>query len=132
MTSRWYPETLKKRIGKIVDNAERITFCEVDGIRLLEDVAIYREDACFFIDPPYTAGGKRAGSRLYTHDAVDHAKLFELLASSRVNFLMTYDCSDEIEVLVRTHNFCAVTVDMKNVHYARACELVITRERLFT
>ena len=25
-----------------------------------------RKDAVFFIDPPYTAAGKKAGSRLYT------------------------------------------------------------------
>ena len=59
------------------------------GLRLLEDVALHRSDACFFVDPPYTAGGKRAGSRLYAHNTVDHAKLFELMAASRADFLMT-------------------------------------------
>jgi DNA adenine methylase len=34
------------------------------------------KDAVFFIDSPYTAGGKRAGSRLYTHFEVDHEKTF--------------------------------------------------------
>ncbi len=132
VASRWYPETLGKRLAAISACAERVTFCEADGVRLLEDVAIHRADACFYIDPPYTAGGKRAGSRLYAHHTVDHVKLFELMASSRADFLMTYDCSDEIVSLVRAHDFHAAVVMMKNSHHARMPELVITRDRLFT
>ena len=132
VASRWYPETIRGRLTEITDHADRITFCETDGVRLLEDVALYRSDACFFIDPPYTASGKRAGARLYLHNRVDHDKLFELMASSRADFLMTYNCSDEIVSLVRAHNFHAAMVVMKNVHHARISELVITRDRLFT
>ena len=51
---------------------------------------------------------------------------------SRADFLMTYDCSDEIISLVRAHDFHAAVVVMKNVHHARMPELVITRDRLFT
>ena len=132
VASRWYPETLRKRLAAISVCAERITFCEADGVRLLEDVALHRSDACFFIDPPYTAGGKRAGSRLYAHNTVDHAKLFELMASSRADFLMTYDCSEEIVSLVRAYDFHAAVVVMKNSHHAWMPELVITRDRMFT
>ena len=132
VASRWYPDTIRKRLAEITTYADRITFCEADGVRLLEEVALYRSDACFFIDPPYTAGGKRAGSRLYAHNTVDHAKLFELMASSRADFLMTYDCSEEIVSLVRAHDFHAAVVIMKNSHHARMPELVITRDRMFT
>ena len=132
VASRWYPGTLRKRLAAISACAECITFCEADGVRLLEDVALHRSDACFFIDPPYTAGGKRAGSRLYAHNTVDHVKLFELMASSRADFLMTYDCSEEIVSLVRAHDFHAAVVVMKNNHHARMPELVITRDRMFT
>ena len=132
VTSRWYPETLAKRLAEIAAHADRIAFCEADGMRLLEDLALHRSDACFFVDPPYTAGGKSAGSRLYEHGMVDHAKLFELMASSRADFLMTCDCSNEIVSLVRAHGFHAAVVVMKNVHHARMPELVITRDRMFT
>ena len=132
VASRWYPDTIRKRLAEITTHADRITFCETDGARLLEDVALHRSDACFFIDPPYTAGGKRAGSRLYAHNTVDHAKLFELMASSRADFLMTYDCSEEIVSLVRAYDFHAAVVVMKNSHHARVSELVITRDRMFT
>ena len=133
VASRWYPETLIRRLEAIHDHAAKLTFCEGDGMRLLEDLAIYRTDACFFLDPPYTAdGGKRAGSRLYAHNSINHAKLFEIMASSSGDFLMTYDCSDEIVSLVQKHQFHAAVVLMKNCHHARLPELVITRERLFT
>ena len=85
-----------------------------------------------FVDPPYTAaGGKRAGSRLYRHYEVDHAKLFGILANSSVDFLMTYDCAPEIVSLIKEHGFHAVRVAMKNTHHAKLPELVITRRSVF-
>ena len=85
-----------------------------------------------FVDPPYTAaGGKRAGSRLYRHYDVDHAKLFGILANSGIDFLMTYDCAPEIVSLVKEHGFHAVRVAMKNTHHAKLSELVITRRNVF-
>ena len=64
LKSRWYPRTLQKRILSITAIKERITFIHGDGIKVISQNA-YRKDSVFFIDPPYTAGGKRAGSRLY-------------------------------------------------------------------
>ena len=131
ITSRWYPDTLAKRLRDIAAFSERLLFCEGDGVTILELLAD-KAGVRFFVDPPYTAeGGKRAGSRLYAHNVVDHARVFRVLAESRADFLMTYDCSSEIESLVRTHGFEAVVVEMKNGHHARIPELVITRDRLF-
>lgn len=132
VASRWYPSTLRKRLAAIESVRERLSFCEGDGVQLLEDVAIHRPGACVFIDAPYTAeGGKRAGSRLYLHNDVDHERVFDIMARSRVNVLMTYDCSEEIIKLVRKHRFHAVVVTMKNGHHERLPELIITRDRLF-
>ena len=61
--SRWYPETLKKRILRIAAVKDRIRFIEGDGLSVLRENA-QRSDAVFFIDPPYTAAGKKAGTRL--------------------------------------------------------------------
>lgn len=131
VASRWYPDTLVKRLRAIQQHADRLASFEGDGVRLLRDMAIYRADACFFIDPPYTArGGKRAGARLYAHHTVDHAALFATLAESAANFLMTYDYSQEIVGLVGKHGFHAAAVTMKNGHHDRLRELVITRYRL--
>ena len=99
-------------------------------MRLLETLSEV-EDAVVFVDPPYTAGGKRAGKRLYSNHEIDHGNLFEVLADSKTDFLMTYDRAPEIVELVRRHSFSAVEVTMKNTHHARLPELVITRKPVF-
>lgn len=80
-----------------------------------------------FADPPYTAGGKR----LYAHNELEHPRLFETLADSGADFLMTYDRAPEIERLIRRHGFCAVEALMKNTHHARVPERVITPRPAF-
>ena len=130
--SRWYPQTLADRISAITAHAERLTFCEGDGVAVLELTAGI-DGVRLFVDPPYTGrGGKRAGSRLYAHNAVCHRRIFDALASAECDFLMTYDCCPEILDLVDEYHFEAVAVEMKNTHHNRIPELVITRDRLFT
>ena len=132
LQSRWYPETLVKRLRNIAAHADQLIFCEGNGVQILELLA-GQPRVRFFVDPPYTAtGGKRAGSRLYRHNTVDHARIFDTLAQSQADFLMTYDCSTEIVGLIHQHRFHAVQVEMKNGHHARISELVITRDRLFS
>ena len=132
LCSRWYPDTLAKRLRDIARHADRLLFYEGDGVGLLDTFADYPETK-FFVDPPYTtAGGKRAGSRLYQHNTVDHEQIFHALARSHADFLMTYDYSSQVIELIRQHHFHAVLVDMKNGHHARIPELVITRDSLFS
>ena len=131
VVSRWYPETLAARLAAISAHADRLAFFEGDGAALLEMTAGL-DGVRMFVDPPYTAaGGKRAGSRLYAHSTVRHRSIFEALAAAGTDFLMTYDCSEEILDLVAEHRFHAVAVEMKSTHHARIPELVITRDRLF-
>ncbi|MDF1545256.1 MAG: DNA adenine methylase, partial [bacterium] len=73
--SRWYPETIRKRILAIKTIKSKIAFTQGDGIELMRSKA-NSKDAVFFIDPPYTAGGKKAGHRLYRYPHVDHEELF--------------------------------------------------------
>ena len=133
LLSRWYPGTLAARLAAIRDHADRIVFLEGDGLKALPVLLRGRgRDAAAFLDPPYTSpGGKRAGSRLYAHSDVDHARLFSILAEHGSNFLMTYDAAPEIVDLVRRHGFHAVRLTMKNTHHDRLPELVITSEPLF-
>lgn len=86
------------------------------------------KNAVFFIDPPYTAGGKRAGSRLYTHSEIDHEHLFSLCEKFRGDFLMTYDNASEVCALARRHGFQTKPVAMKNTHHAEMNELLIGRD----
>ena len=75
--SRWYPGTLARRFANMKTIANRIIFRQEDGLSVLEEYA-KRKNAIFFIDPPYTAGGKKAGNRLYKHCSLDHDHLFSL------------------------------------------------------
>lgn len=126
LASRWYPETIASRLHEIGAHADRIEFRETDGMRVLEEFA-GMPGSVVFADPPYTAGGKRAGRRLYTHFEIDHPRLFQMLADAAPEFMLTYDHAPEIADLVQRHGFHAVQVTMKNTHHDRIGELVITR-----
>jgi DNA adenine methylase len=126
LKSRWYPQTLKQRIMNIIDVRDRIRFTEGDGLTVIRENAD-REDIVFFIDPPYTAGGKRAGSRLYTHSDLDHHELFRLMSTVSGDFLMTYDNADEIYALAKQYHFDTQLVAMKSTHHAEMKELLIGR-----
>ncbi len=127
VASRWYPETLAKRIEQLHQVADRVTFIQGDGMELLRE---YAPDptAFVFVDPPYTAGtGKRAGSRLYDHSEVDHEAIFEFLGRGKAQFMMTYD--DDLDVLrmAKRNGFVLQHVGMKNTHHRCMAELLITR-----
>lgn len=132
LLSRWYPETLANRLTDIQRHSSSITFVEGDGTRILPLLLYGRgSNAAVFLDPPYTLGKKRAGTRLYTNSEIDCVSLFETLAKSTCHFLVTYDACPEIIRLVNHYDFSAVYVEMQNAHHVRRPELVITRESLF-
>ena len=126
LASRWYPTTLKKRILDIQTVKDKIEIVQGDGIETLRANA-HRTDAVFFIDPPYTAAGKKAGSRLYTHNELDHEELFSVTASLQGDFLMTYDNAEGVVALAQRHNFAAKAISMRNKHHAEMSELLIGR-----
>lgn len=121
--SRWYPETLKRRILEIALVRERIQFIEGDGFEIIRENAL-REDAVFFIDPPYT----KAGRRLYRHSELDHEHLFDLAARLKGDFLMTYDNVKEVREMAEKHRFDTRVVAMKNTHHAKMTELLIGQD----
>src|SRR5450631_1668106 len=124
LKSRWYPTTLKKRIQAIAKMRDNISFIAGDGLKILRE-HVERHDTVFFIDPPYTAGGKKAGKRLYTHSELNHEELFEIVSGIQGDFLMTYDDTDEVRALAKEHNFDIQIVPMKNTHHAKMNELCI-------
>jgi DNA adenine methylase len=126
IASRWYAETLKKRILDIVAIRESITFIEGDGIEAIR-LNAHRHNTVFYIDPPYTSAGKRAGRRLYTHSELDHEELFNLTSSIADDFLMTYDDNEEVRNLAHEFDFDTELVAMKNTHHAEMKELLIGR-----
>lgn len=126
ITSRWYPKTLRRRLLKIAAMRDRITFIEGDGMNALRENAA-RKNAVYFIDPPYTASGKKAGARLYTYNQLHHEELFKICSSLAGDFLMTYDNADGVRELAKKFNFEIQAVAMKNTHHAELNELLIGR-----
>ena len=122
--SRWYPRTIAERIDAIRSISAKIEFWHEDGFAMIER---YCDDpsVVFFIDPPYTAGGKKAGARLYNHFEVNHGRLFQLCTNVIGDFLMTYDNAEEVCALARQHDFETMAVSMKNTHHAEMNELLI-------
>ncbi len=127
LSSRWYPQTLSKRILDISSIRERLTFVQGDGLEVIREYS-NREDAVFFVDPPYTTSKKCPGSRLYTHWQLDHDLLFATMAKISGDFLMTYDNVDEVSKLAEKYSFDTKAVAMKNTHHARLSELLVGRD----
>jgi DNA adenine methylase len=126
INSRWYPATLAKRILNIEKVANKIEFIEGDGINIMRKYSENR-DVAYFIDPPYTAAGKKAGTRLYTHSLLDHEELFSLASSLQGDFLMTYDDAKGVRLMAEQHGFDLVEIAMKNTHNVNMKELLIGR-----
>ncbi|MBI5875622.1 MAG: DNA adenine methylase [Deltaproteobacteria bacterium] len=125
--SRWYPGTLAKRLLNLNQVAGRIDFRCADGLRVMEDFAT-NKDVIYFIDPPYTAGGKKAGKRLYKYSYLDHKHLFTMCKSLKGDFLMTYDNAEEVKEMARAHGFQMRLIPMTNTHHATMEELVIGKD----
>ena len=118
--SRWYPETLKKRIDAIVGRRADAAFIQGDGIEFIRYNA-HRSETAFFIDPPYTV----AGRRLYAFSELDHKRLFKAAATIKGDFLMTYDDAEEIRNLAKEFGFQTALVPMKNTHHEIMQELLV-------
>lgn len=128
--SRWYPKTLAQRLINLNRIVSRIDFCCDDGLKVMMDFSS-RDDAIYFIDPPYTAGGKKAGKRLYKHHELNHERLFTICESIVGDFLITYDEAEEVKEMARKHGFQMRLIPMKNTHHATMRELVIGRDLLW-
>ena len=127
LSSRWYPDTLAKRVREIGSYRDRVCFLETDAFEVLpalNDVA----DVLFFVDPPYSVGGKKAGRRLYRYHELDHDELFLRLGGCRGDFLMTYDNSVEVKQLVQRHGLVWREVVMRGNRNVRDRELLIGRK----
>ena len=122
LRSRWYPETLRRRLLDIGARSRQITFIEGDGPEVIQKHA-HEADAVFFVDPPYTV----AGRRLYAHNELDHAGLFRRMTAVRGDFLMTYDNVEAVRRLAEEHGLDTLPIAMKSTHHAVMTELLIGR-----
>ncbi|MCE0499250.1 MAG: DNA adenine methylase [Methylacidiphilales bacterium] len=123
ISSRWYPETLARRIREINCLKDRLTFVEGDGFNLIREQQA-DVDAVFYIDPPYT----QAARRLYANWEIDQERLFRQMKECKGDFLMSYDNTVEVLELAKKFGFESRPVAMKNTHHAKMTELLIGRD----
>lgn len=121
--SRWYPQTLVKRIKKITEAKDKISFRHADAFEVIEKYSGDKK-ALFFVDPPYP----KAGRRLYTHHEINHDKLFETLSKVKGDFLLTYEDSAEIRLLANKFDFKFDRILMSTTHHRKKFELLISKE----
>lgn len=127
LASRWYPETLARRVRDTAAYRGKVTVRTADAVEVLDDHRD-REGTAALIDPPYTAGGKQAGRRLYTHNTVDHPQLFRYAADTDGAALLTYDNAPEVIALAEEHGLQWREAAMRTTHNARMTELIISRD----
>jgi DNA adenine methylase len=126
LKSRWYPETLSKRIEDIHALKPQIRFTETDGLAWLARYGRRKgKDAtAYFIDPPYS----QAGKRLYEYGEINNRKLFRIAAGLRGRILMTYDDTAEIRKLSREFGLKYRRVPMRSRHHITKNELLISKD----
>jgi DNA adenine methylase len=126
--SRWYPQTLGKRIREIVSLRDRIEVSShTTGLRYMRSRE-NDDDTIFFIDPPYPEVGKR----LYRHSDVRAEQVFECAASLSGDFLLTYKNTEKIRALARKHDFESRPIRMWSGHNATQTELLIGKSLAWT
>lgn len=119
--SRWYPDTLAKRIKEISTYMHHIQFIHGDAFDFLSE-AYDSPDNYFFIDPPYTVAGKR----LYTLCDVDHEEILRRVARLKCHYLVTYDLSDYILSLVEKYHLQWRKIPMQTTHLVTKEEILIS------
>jgi DNA adenine methylase len=127
IASRWYPATLARRLRSLQQIAGKIEFRCEDGLEVIREHSAHK-NMFYFIDPPYTAGGKKAGKRLYRYCDIDHERLFDICSHVKGDFLMTYDNADEVKAFAEKYSFMTRTIPMNNTHHAEMEELVIGKD----
>lgn len=123
IASRWYPETIARRVGMIFDMRDRLTVIRGDGLAEVE--AHSGVGFAHFIDPPYTASGKRAGRRLYLHNEVAHDALFAAAAAVEGPVMLTYDDTEWTRGKAAEYGMVLAEVAMQSAHLVKMTELVV-------
>lgn len=127
VASRWYPQTLIKRMAAIRTFRDRLEFVQGDAIEAIEQHQ--GANTVHFIDPPYTApDGKKAGRRLYTHNALDHDELFAAVSHAKGAALLTYDDNEWVRAQAERYGFGLATSFMQSTHGVKMHELVVLKE----
>lgn len=127
LSSRWYPETIAKRISLIHGLRDRIEIKRSDGLLALESLGVAKKKIKLFVDPPYPKLMHTAARPLYNYCALDHSRVFNTLKSAKHDFLMTYEDTEFVLHLVREAGFSHRRITVRNVNGSPKTELLISR-----
>ena len=127
--SRWYPETLAKRIESIHALRKKISFVEGDGLEVLKDFS-FTPLAVAFVDPPYIAKGRGAGLRLYSCHDVDSKKVFEIARTFSGPMIITYHRSEIVRREAIAAGIECHTVNMHTAHTVSKRQLILYKSGL--
>lgn len=95
--ARFDKDRLCERIERIAYYRDRIDIRNMDGIRLVKDIA-RRDDVFVYLDPPYYVKGSKLYLNAYGHD--DHLALASMLNDQRsLKWALTYDNVPEIQAM---------------------------------
>lgn len=122
--SRWYPETLAKRIEAIHALRKKFTFISGDGLAALSDFSASPQTVAF-VDPPYVAKGRGAGLRLYRHYDVDCETLFNKTRDFSGPMIITYHRSEIVQRYAKEAGIECHTVTMHTAHSAAKRQLIL-------
>ena len=123
LRSRWYPETLAKRLLAIYEQRERLHFIHGDAFSNFKRYGNAASSA-MYVDPPYV----KAARRLYSCWSVNHQAIFELCRDLRGDVLMSYHRTTEVIDWAAQMNFDTRAISMKNTHHATMSELLIGKD----
>lgn len=124
ISSRWYAETLAKRIERVHALRAKLVFHEKDGLNVLQNFG-KRHLAAAFVDPPYIANGKGAGVRLYRYHDVDSAKLFNVAEAFSGPMIITYHRSVIVQRQAEAAEIKCRTVNVRTAHSLNRRELIM-------
>jgi DNA adenine methylase len=127
--SRWYPETLAKRIESIRALRQKLTFIEGDGLQTLRDFRSTPHTVAF-VDPPYVAKKRGAGLRLYTYHDVDCEELFKIAQAFSGPMIITYHRSEIVQREADAVGIECRTVNMHTAHAVSKRQLILYKSGL--
>jgi DNA adenine methylase len=121
--ARYNRDQLAKRITRIGAMSDRITVSSVDGMAVIRQ-HLRRKTSFIYIDPPYVDMGGSLYLNAFTHR--DHADLGRLLDDGRDgNWVLTYDPSDFIRRIYRSHDVRDYQLSYSAHRAGKAQELLI-------
>lgn len=126
LAERWCPDTLLRRMARIRAERRRFSVVEGDGVQAIREWE-GREDAFFFVDPPYSCGEAAPGDRLYDCHDLDHDALLAAVVTARARAVITYDLTEETLALAARHGLVARPLPMLDGRHRRRQELLLLK-----